>query len=298
MSAATGFVYDDAALREDLLNIMTNISPKNTQLVSGLGTSTASSIRHEWLIKTLNAVKTNAYVEGVDASYGALTNPTRIVNYTQIAREGFEVTDTERSVNTAAFADRYQQEATDALAELKNDMEFAILRGSMASGTGSAARQCRGIKRSLSLVTSQSGVSLSEAILNDYLQNVWDNTSTEVNAVYGDMYIKRKISGFTSGTTKNLDANDKRLVNSVDVYQADAASNVKLFPHRYMTISGTDTNHDVLGINEDMFKVAYLRKPFTRELAKTGDSTKGEIVTEFTLQNDHYNAGFLGQAHL
>lgn len=298
MASPNSYTYDDGAMREDLLNVLTNLSPKNTQLVSGLGTSTAKSIRHEWLIKTLGSVKTNAYVEGVDASYANLTDPTRIVNYTQIFREGYQVTDTERSVNTAAFNDRFALEASDALAELKNDIEFALIRGSMASGTGSAARQLRGIKRSLSLITAQSGVSLSESMLNDYLQLVWDNTSTEVNEIYGNMYIKRKISAYTGGSTKNVNASDKRLINSVDVYEADAASMVKLFAHRYVGISGTDTNHDVIGINSDMFKVAYLRKPFTRELAKTGDATKGEVVAELTLENLHYNAGFVATAHL
>jgi hypothetical protein len=297
MASNTGFTYDDGALREDLLNILTNLSPKNTQLVSGLGTSTAASIRHEWLIKTLGTVKTNAYVEGVDASYANLTDPTRLINYTQIFREAYQVTDTERAVNTAGFNDRLALEAADALAELKNDMELAILRGSLACGTGSAARQLRGIKNSLSLVTSQSGVSLTEAILNNYFQNVWDVTSLEVDEVYGGMYMKRKISGFTAGSTKNVDSKDKRLINAVDVYEADAASMVKLFAHRYMTISG-DTNYDILGINADMFKVAYLRKPFTRELAKTGDAAKGEVVTELTLENRHYNAGFSSLLHL
>lgn len=294
---ATAYVYDDGALREDLLNVLTNLSPKQTQLVTGLGTAKADSIRHEWLIDTLGAVKANAYVEGVDASYSTATNPTRLYNYTQIFREGYDVTDTERAVNTAAFNDRFAYEATKAMTEIKNDMEYAIMRGSLASGTGSAARYMRGIKMSVSLVTSQSGVSLSEAILNDYFQNVWDNTSSEVNAVFGSMYIKRKISGFTAGTTKNLDANDKRLVNAVDVYQGDAATNVKLFAHRYVTVAN-DTNYDVVAINEDMFKIAYLRKPFTRELAKTGDSTKGEVVTELTLENLHYNAGVWAKAHL
>jgi len=293
------WTYDDAALREDLLDILTNLDPMETQLVSGLGTSPVESIRSEWLIKTLGTVKTNAYVEGVDASYAALTNPARLFNYTQIAREAFEVTDTERAVNTASFNDRFTQEATDALRELKNDMEFALMRGSLACGSGTGVRRLRGLRHSLSLVTSQSGISLTEAILNDYFQLVWDATSRTVDEVYGDMYIKRKISGFTAGATKNINSEDKRLVNTVDVYQADAAKTVKLFPHRYVTNTGVgDTHHDIIGIVSDLFKVGYLRKPFMRELAKAGDSTKGEHVVEFTLKNLHYNAGVWGKAHV
>lgn len=298
MSAATGFSYDDAARREDLLNVLTNLSPRETQLVSGLGQSSAADIRHEWLVDDLGAVKHNAYVEGVDASYPTLTNPTRQFNYCQIFRQGYEVTDTTRATNQAAFSDRFAYEATKALKMMKNDMELSVLRGSLNSGTGSAARQLRGIKNSLSLVTSQSGVSLSETIFNDYLQLVWDNTGTEVNAVYCPMYIKRKIAGYSgNANTKNMDVADRRLINAVDVYQADAAKNVKLFPHRYAKISG-DTNYDIVGINEDYFKIAYLRKPFSRELAKTGDSTKGEHVTEATIEVLHHNAGFVGKSHL
>lgn len=291
------WTYDDVALREDLLDLLTNLSPTETQIVSGLGTSKASSIRHEWLEDTLGAVKTNAYVEGVDASYPTLTNPARLVNYTQIFRQGYQVSDTEREVNHAGFADRFAYEGTKALKMLKNDMEYALMRGSLASGTGTAARQLKGIKNFLTLVTAQSGTSLTDKILNDYFELVWSN-GTQVNAVYAPMYIKRKIAAFTgSATQKNVNVDDRRLVNSVDIYEADAAKVVKLFAHRYVTVAG-DTNYDVVGINEDLFKVAYLRKPITKEYAQTGDASKGEVLTELTLEAGSQNAGFVGKAHL
>lgn len=293
---ATAYTYDDLAIREDLLDVLTNLSPTEFQLTSGLGTSSAANTLHQWLTDTLGSVKTNAYVEGVDASYPTLTNPTRLFNYTQIFRQGYQVSDTERAVNTAAFNDRFAYEGTKALKMLKNDLEYAVLRGSLACGSGSAARQLLGIKNFLSLVTSQSGVSISETILNDYLQNVWSN-GTEVNAIYGGMYMKRKISGFTAGATKQVQNTDRRLVNAVDVYEADAAKMVKLFAHRHVTVSG-DTNYDLVGLNEDMFKIAYLRKPKSVEIAKTGDATKGEVIAEATVECLHNNAGFLAKAHL
>jgi hypothetical protein len=293
--------YDDVggALREDLLDVLTNLTPRNTQLVSGLGTSTADSIRHEWLVDTLGSVKLNAQLEGAAVTYHSVSNPARIVNYCQIFKQGYKVTDTERSEDLAGFSDRYTYEQTKALAMLKNDMEYSLIRGSMASGSGTGARQLRGIKASLSLITAQSGVSLTQAMLDNLLQLVWDNTSTEVNAIYTDMYLKRKISGYTTTNTRNIAADDKRLVMSVDVYEADAAKLVKLFPHRYVSISGTDTNHGIIGVDEDKFKVAYLRKPFTKEATGTGDDfSGGNIITELTLQNNHYNAGFWGDKYL
>lgn len=294
--STTAYSYEDNAVREDLLDVLTNLSPTDTQLVTGLGTSSAKAQRHEWLTDTLQAVGNNAYAEGADASYRTITNPTRLINYTQILRQGYQVSDTERAVNTAAFSDRLAYEATKALKILKNDMEYAIMRGSLACGASGVVGQMKGIKNWLSLVTSQSGVSLTETALNDYLQNVWDK-GTEVNAIYAPMYIKRKISAFTAGATKNFDQSDRRLVNAVDIYEADAAKVVKLFAHRHVTVSG-DTNYDVVGINEDLFKVAYLRKPMQRPLAKVGDAERAEVLTECTLECLHGDAGFLAQAHL
>ena len=128
-------------------------------------------------------------------------------------------------------------------------------------------------------------------MLNDYLQNVWDK-GVEVNAIYAPMTLKRRISSFTAGTTKNVDASDKRLVNAVDIYQADAAKNVKLFAHRFVTVAGTDTNNNLVGLNEDYFKVAYLRSPKNVPLAKVGDSSRAMIIGEMTLEFKHPDAGF------
>ena len=295
MTMTTAVPYDDNAMREDLLAILQNISPTETQLVSGLGTSQATNIYHQTLIDTLNAVKVNSNVDGAVATFNALTNPQRQGNFTQIFKQGFRVSDTDRAVNTAAFNDRFQYEATKALKLIKNDMEFALMRGSLATGTGTGARALNGLKNSLSLITTQSGVSLTEKILNDLFQLVWDNTGIQINAVYGPMYIKRKISAFTANATKYFTQDDRRLINAIDVYQADAASMVKLFPHRYVNQSGQtglgDMNNDVVAINEDFFKIAYLRKPIVQQLAKVGDSTDGQVTVEATLEVQHYNAG-------
>ena len=103
MTLSTAVPYDDNAMREDLLAILQNISPTETQLVSGLGTSQATNIFHQTLVDTLNAVKVNANIDGAVATFNALTNPARIANFTQIFKQGFRVSDTDRAVNQAAF---------------------------------------------------------------------------------------------------------------------------------------------------------------------------------------------------
>jgi hypothetical protein len=279
------------------LDLITNLSPRETQLLSGLGTSTAKDVLHQWLTDTLKSVAVNSYIEGVDATYPDRTDCSRLYNVTQIVRVGYEVTDTERAVQSAGFNDRYAYEAQKALKEWSNDAEYALMRGSLACGTSAVARSMKGVKNWMTSnnYTDVSGASMSEANLNDAFQAVWDD-GTQINALYVPMYIKRKISAFTAGTTKNTNQEDKRLVNAIDVYEADAAQMVKLFAHRYVTVSG-DTRYDVVGLDESKWKVAYLRKPFTRELSKTGDATKGEVVGELTLECLHENAGFYQQGY-
>lgn len=243
----------------------------------------------------MTAVKTNAYREGAAKSESTLTNPARLLNYTQIARQSYFVSDTERAVNTAAFNDRYSYEAQKALKMLKNDMELAILSGSMLCGSASVTGQCQGIKNWLSLTCGQSGMTFNESRFNEFLQSVW-NAGTEVNAAYVPMVIKARIASWVgSATNKNVSVTDKRLVNSVSVYEADAARMVKIFPHRHINQGVTTGFNDVVLINEDLFRVAYLRKPWDRQFGKAGDSTDGEVGAEFTLECLHQHGGIRGK---
>lgn len=287
--------YDDRAVREDLLDIISNIDPTETQLMTGLGSTKAQAPLHEWPIDTLASAASNAQIEGFDATGGTRTNPTRANNRTQIVSKDVIVSDTERAANTAGFSDRFQYELEKMMKEMKNDFEFALVRGSLASGTGSAARQMNGLKVAITTnATSQSGVSLSENILNDYIQNAWA-TGGKIDELYVGMRLKRRISGFTAGNTKQIAADDKRIVNSIDVYEADASPTpIKIFAHRHVTTSG-DVNNDVIGIQSDLFRVAWLREPHYKPLGATGDNTKGLLVGEGTLEHRAEKSSFLGQ---
>lgn len=297
--ATTAYVLDNAANKEDLLGIITNLDYKEFQLVSGLGTSTAEHVLHQWLKDTLDTVGANARVEGADATARTITNPTRLTNYCQILDKKIVVTGTEEASAKAGMGSRMAYETTKAMKAFKQDLEYALMRGTLACGNNSVARQMKGIMNYIATAntTAASGVSLTEARLNDLLQLVWDD-GTEVNAIYAPMYMKRKISAFTAnGSTKYTNTDDRRLVAAVDVYQSDAASMVKLFKHRYVTISG-DNNYGLVGINEDMFKIAYLRKPNLKDLAVTGDSNSKQLLGEATLEVLHDDAGFAVTAML
>jgi len=301
------FTYPDGARRESLLDIVVNIDPTEHQLVSGLQRSTATNTLHEWVQDTLETVGNNAQYEAGDAPTDGASNPARAQNITQIFAKTAKVSGTESAVNRVG-GDRMAYEVTKKLKALKNDIEYALVRGSIASGVAStsgsgSARQLKGIKNWITTNTSNySGATLTETVLNDMFESVWNGSGKEVNAVYTSMKGKRRISSFTAGATKNVETTDKRLVNSVDVYESDAARMVKLFAHRYVTISGDYTaaatpGFDVLALNEGSWAIAYLagREPATTDLAVTGDYKAKEILTELTLESRGEKANYYGK---
>lgn len=285
------FTYDNKAIRESLLNFLTNIDPVEDQLYVGLQKNTATQPYHQWVKDTLNPVAINAQVEGADATFAARTAPTRDANYTQIIRRDFMVSGSDKASNAVGFKDRYTYETQKAMKEWRRDAEYAILRGTLASGTGSAARYMKGIKAFITTnLTVPSGVSLSETMFNDYIQNSW-NQGGKIDEIYTGPRLKRRISGFSGGSVKNVDAKDKRLVNVVDWYDSEFGL-VKMFMHRFMT-ADNDTNYDLLGIQSDKWGIAHLRDPHYEDIAKTGDATKGMIIGEPTVEALAEQSSFL-----
>lgn len=276
------FTYDNRAIREDLLNMITNVSPRETQLVYGLPQTRAMQPIHQWVNDALKTPGVNAVTEGADASFADRNDPTRDLNYCQIVAIPVMVTGSDEVAESAGFSSRMAYELDKAVKEYANDCEFAIMRGTLVCGSGSAARSMKGLKAFAStLKTSQSGVSLSESILIDLLDAAWD-VGTNLKEVYVGKVLKKRINSFTSNSTLNLDANDKRLVNTIDILETTNGI-TKIFRHRYVTISG-DTNQDLVAIDPDHIALAYYRNPLVQDIAKTGDAEKKQLLGEKTLE--------------
>jgi hypothetical protein len=295
---AQRFVRDDSTVKESVLDLVTQTSPTENYFLSNLQRATGTDEYHLVPRDTLRTPSLTAAVEGADPTYDG-NDPTTLLNMMHIISVGFEVTDSEGAVaRYGSPEDRVAYETDKALKDWGNFAELALVRSTIITGNNSVARQMRGLKSSLSIVTAQSGVSLSETILNAYLQNVWLQ-GANVDVVAVPIQLKRRISGFNgNGATKFYNQEDKRLVTPIEIYESDASSKpIKLVSHRYVTISG-DTNYDVVGVEADHFATAWLREPKVRPLAKTGDSERRQVVGEFTLEARNQYAGFNATAHL
>jgi hypothetical protein len=314
------YTYPDVARRESLLDAVNMLDPTDTQMLSGFKQGSAANTLHEWVIDTLEAVGANAQPEGGDAPSDASNDPVRVQNVTQIFAKTAKISGTELGENLKRVGgNRMNQEKTKKMKSLKGDIEFAIVRSSIASGVASnsaaSARRMQGVKNWITTnVTNQSGTSLTETLLNDLFELSW-NVGANIDAVYTPMKGKRRISAFTAGATKNVETTDRRLVNAVDVYESDAAKLVKLFAHRYVTtgigkgdntladpgksdyVTTATPGFDVIGLQEDTWATAWYRKPFTKDLAETGDFKAVEIITELTLEAHNQQANVLGKLY-
>lgn len=292
---AQHFVRDDASVKESVLDMITQISPTENYFLSNLQRSSGNDEFHIVPRDTLRTPSLKAAVEGADPTYDG-NDPTTLLNMMHIISVGFNVTDTEAAVDRyGSPEDRIAYETDKALKDWSDFAEFALVRSTIITGNNSTARQMRGLKSSLSIVTIQSAVSLSETGLNDNLAAVWAQ-GANVDMIAAPLALKRRVSGFNGqGGTKFYNQADKRLVLPIEIYESDASSKpIKLVTHRYMTVSG-DTNNDIMGIEMSHFATAWLREPKVRPLAKTGDAENRQVIGEFTLEARNQYAGFLAQ---
>lgn len=253
-----------------------------------LATTTASQTLHEWTEDYLaRPTSISKSVEGAAATYSDLTQPARRTNITQIIDVTYRVSGTERAVAVAGMADPFDYQADRALRDWKNKAEYAILNATAASGDSGVAREMTGIQAAVTshYTNLNSGTSLSEEHFNSMVRGVWDDVGSEdvFDMVLMPMGLKQKFSTFTAGSTKYVDARDKRLTRPVEIYESDGGV-MRIFAHKDVWSAAATPGPMVLGLKEDKFRLAYLRRPERVLLSKDGDRDNGQIVGEVTVE--------------
>ncbi|MGE5445190.1 MAG: DUF5309 domain-containing protein [Ignavibacteriales bacterium] len=278
-NATAKLTYDAIGNREDLSNVISNISPVDTPFLSRFGKEKANATYHEWLTDSLANAAANAKIEGYDYSFSKVASRTRVGNYTQIFQTSVEVSDTQRAVDTAGIEDEFAYQMAKKMKEHARDIEYALVNGTGNSGASGTARTLKGV---LSFMTTnvETGTGtgdedLISSMFDDLLQTIWAAGGMPDYA-YANGYQKRQISAFTAGNTRNIGAAEKEVVAGVDIYDSDFGR-IKIIPHRYMTTSV------VAVLQNDLWKVATLRPTKKIDVAKIGSATRAVIETELTL---------------
>lgn len=266
--------------REDLINLITNISYDETVFMSRIGKKSAKNRLHEWLTETLQASNSgNAIVEGSSATFASTdsTVRSRLTNVTQILRKPFSSSYTQEEIEGAGVTSEFDHQRELKTKELARDMNSALLNQSSATGDSTTARTMHGALAAISTNTATANnLPLEQSTYNQIMQAIW-TAGGRPNATYVHGFNKRTISTWTAPLNRNIDAAGKKLVVSVDTYDSDFGMQMILLEREMPT-------SQVLIAEEKYWNATFLRPLFFEELGKVGEQRRGSVVSELTLE--------------
>ena len=304
MAVPTGTFTQYASIgnREDLQDIVYDISPMDTPFMSNIGRGTANAVFHEWQTDSLDSSSAdNAVLEGDDATTNTATATVRFGNRCQIMDKVARVTGTLRAIDTAGRRDELSYQISKRSRELKRDIEAALLSNNAAvTGSAATARKLAGAGTWLwdnnvekgnaattptvtsgapgTAPTAGTAGTFTEANLKSVLQACWTDGGDPTVVMCG-IHNKALASAFSGVATLYRDtqpAAPATIIGAADVYVSDVGTH-QIVANRFQP-AGT-----VYAFDMEYWEAAYLRPIQTQELAKTGDSDRTQILCEVTL---------------
>jgi hypothetical protein len=292
-------------IREDLSDVIYDISPQDTPIMSSIGKSKATSVFHEWQTDSLAAATTaNFLVEGADATDASVSPSTRIGNYTQIVGKTIRVSGTLEAVDKAGRKSEKAYQMAKAAAEMKRDIETIITANQgQTPGSSTAARKLGSLLSYIKTNSSVNGTTVTgvdpttigvstrvdgttrtftENLLKEVIQEVFVSGGTPTLAVMRPA-LKQKVSGFQGNSAYRVNTDNSvgnvTVVAGADLYQSDFGI-LQLVPNRFMR----EENREVLILDPEFAALAYLRPFQTKDLAVSGDSERSQLIAELTLE--------------
>lgn len=298
--------YGAIGNREDLTNVIYNISPTETPFITAIGKSKAKAVKHEWQTDALAAASTsNAQLEGDVVTGSATTPTTRLSNICQISSKDVVVTGTQDVVAKGGRNSEASYQVAKRAKELKRDME-AIITSNQAGVTGSTvvARKLKGLEGWLRTNTARETTATSggtkgksatangatnvavdathqraftETLLKKLLQSVY-SAGGDPGLIMVGPHNKQVVSQFAGRSNARTVLNNKNVIQAAaDMYASDFGD-LKVIPNRFQR------ERSAFVFDPEFAAVAYLRPVFTTDLAKTGDSTRKDLRVEYTLE--------------
>ena len=302
---ATYTKYDAVGQREDLSDVIYNISPTDTPIMSSIGKTKATAVNHEWQTDSLAAATTaNALVEGADATSATLSPTTRYGNLTQIVGKTVQVSGTLDAVDKAGRKSEKAYQLAKGSAEIKRDIE-TIITANQAKVAGDGSSTARKMSSLLSFIKTNTSVgagtttagadpttigvsarvdadttrTFTETMLKEVVREVFTAGGTP-SVLFVSPALKQTVSGFTGLAAQRYQApvsGQATILAGADIYQSDFGQ-ISIVPNRFMR------TRDALLLDPEYAALAYLRPFQTNDLAKAGDSEKTQILAELTLE--------------
>lgn len=294
-----------SSIREDLLDLITNIDPWDTPFFSSAPKTQSKHVLHEWLVDSLAATSTAGAVEGDDFSGStALVNRGRLNNLQHIFRKDIAVSDTLQALNPAGLRDEYEYQVMKALREIARNIEATIFRvGAAASATGvesSGARVMAGLRGFITATATTGNVSaVNGAITTAHVINLHQQVyqlGGNPDTLYVSPGVKRaftaNVIASSAQNVRNIAAVDKKAIQNIDVFESDFGL-LAVVPDRFMpqtTATATASAASAWLIERSKARISFLRPIKHVPIGKGGDSTRGFVRGELTLEVLHPSA--------
>lgn len=289
---------------EDLSNVIYRVAVEETPFMMNIGRGKAAATFHEWQTQGLAAaVDTNATLEGDDVVNSAPNITTRVGNYLQVSHKVPSVSGSQQAVKHAGTSDEMAMQELIKGIELRRDVEKQLL-SNKPSGAGSAAvpRQSAGLESWLvtnddrGALGAQGGFGASSAGIVDapvdgtpraftetILKNVMIscfNAGSRPSQIYLGGANKVTFSGFTGIAAIRAQAPSAAaatIIGAADVYVSDFGT-LTAIPSTFVR------PRSALFVNPDMVSFDLLRDFHSVDIAKNGDSTRRQVLVEYTLK--------------
>lgn len=314
MAKATGTMqtFDINGIAEDIEDVISNISPTDTPLLTLAKKKKATNVYHQWQTDTLAAATANRAIEGDDSTYATVGTTTLLGNYCQISKKNVIVSGTADAVKKYGRAEEMARLVAKQGKEIKRDIEYALVRNQASSAGGAAtARSSAGIESMIAgnrilgtgnttgttpgfaagvwaAPTDGTSTAMTEGDLVSALEAAWTDGG-DASVVMVNSTLKKKIGTFAGASSyAGVSVNQGRtsqgvIVGGVDLYISPFGEH-KIVLNRYQR---TDV---LLAIDPAYVSVAWLRPITLEERAKTGDAERAEILCEYTLVLDNPDA--------
>ena len=291
--------YDIKGIREDLSDVIYDISPEETPFLTACAKVKAANTYHEWQTDALRASADNAHIEGDDTIADSRSVTTRLGNYTQIFKNAVVIPGTDESLDKAGRAGEMAYQVMKIAKEQKLDIEKALFANQARSaGSDVAVWRLAGVPAWLTTNTNfQVGnggadptgdgtnartddgtpTAFDQTKFDATMQAIW-TSGGKPETVYLSAFQMNKALGFVGNNAQrsNVSAESKKVVKHMAIYVTPWGT-VEFKPTR------ENRGRDVFIMQDDMWKVANLRSTKNESLAKTGDSEKRQVITELTL---------------
>jgi hypothetical protein len=292
--------YDAVGAKEDVSDIISNITPTKTPFQTALSTEKIKNKIHEWQEDSLADVIDNAKVEGFTASADTLIATSMRDNYAQILSRTVSVAGSNDAIDKYGRDKELAYHLRKKSQELKRDLENALVGTGQTKVAGSnvVARKMAGYQAMIDAAVTETapdgdtvtgGVQaspLTESLFLNAMRKLYD-AGAEASVMHVKPADALRVAQFAtaSGRTRDL-GSDRKIVNAIEVLVSPWGE-VKVGINRFQRAT------DALLFDPDMWRLLVLRPWFRETLAKTGDSTQVMLVGEYSLKHSNFKGSAL-----